>query len=399
MMSTLATALAAAAGEVPTYDVLDGALRLGRRRRRRAVAGSTIAAAAVVVLVVFALLPLVVGARPAPVVGTPTGPSLPDRLGTPPLFTGDVTDSPPPGPAGVVFAEQSVNRNQVITVGDEHDTYRVLDTAADPGRSALLSPDGARLAYYDDGQTVGVVDLRTGDVARYVNPVPGADDIKPEAWLPDGAGLIVLSVTYAKDPTTEGTAKHLGVLALDTRAYDEFAAATWPVGGAGFAVAVSPDGTRIAYQYSDFITVYDRTTRAKTTFTLPSRYDDLAGKAAWSTDGRSLALIEAQMQDPAAGRRWQVLLVDPATGVERYPPQRWELSGITLIRLTGWHAGHPVVIGYDARPPLRRCSAMPVTSPCRPKRSSGSASMNSPPRAPPPGWWPPGSPGWTWPTR
>jgi WD40 repeat protein len=228
-------------------------------------------------------------------------------------------------------------------LGASDDTYRIVGTDADPGRTALLSPDGDRIAFAA-GDRVRVADLRTGRTRTLDPPDAAVDDFRPAAWLPGGRGLVTLSITYADDPTKQGIVKRLSTVDLVTGASAQFAESTWSVAPSGFAVAVSPDGRRIAYQFSDFITVYDRTTGAKHRFTLPRNDFLLAGKGAWTPDGRSLAVAA---RDSEAGR-WRLWLLDSETGVEHDPANRPSLAGVALIRLLGWHAmtGRPVVAGY-----------------------------------------------------
>lgn len=103
---------------------------------------------------------------------------------------------------------------------------------------------------------------------------------------------------------------------------------------------MSPDGTRIAYQFSDFVTVFDRTTRATTRFTLASPYDVvLAGRSAWAPDG-SLTLLHKRHQ--SEGYTWELQLVDPTDGaLRRVIPVP---GSPTLIRLIGWSQGDTVVV-------------------------------------------------------
>jgi hypothetical protein len=108
-------------------------------------------------------------------------------------------------------------------------------------------------------------------------------------------------------------------------------------------VAVSPDGNRIAYQFDDFVTVFDRTTRAKTRFDLPSYYFVLAGRAAWAPDG-SLTLLHKKWK--SAGYAWELHLVDPADGTLRglIPVP----GSPTVVWLIGWSSdGDPVIVTYE----------------------------------------------------
>jgi hypothetical protein len=185
------------------------------------------------------------------------------------------------------------------------------------------------------------VDLVQGGTRTYDPSTQSVDLFAPAAWLPDGSGLIVLETTYADDPTTQGIARRLSILDLSTGSFDSFAEATWPIATPGFAVAVSPDGARIAYQYSNFVTVLDRATGEKTRIDLAS-YFVLAGRSAWAPDG-SLTLVHRDWQAP--GRRWELVLVDPETGEHRSTIA--SLRDQALMRLVGWSGTDPVVVSYD----------------------------------------------------
>ena len=339
-MSALKDALREAADQAPTYPVVEAAIARGRRRRRASALTGAVSVLAVIALGTGLVAPLV-GHHDAPVAEPPLAQvSLPERIGPPGWFVDDVGDAP--GPASLIFSAGS----GVISVGAAADSYHRVDApGTDAGRDALLSPDGSRIAIAD-GVVVRVVDLRTGGTRTYTSPEPAASSYRPAAWLPDGHGLIVLTWIPAQDPTTQGISKRLGVLDLTTGALDTFADGTYPIAVAGFAVAVSPDGGRIAYQYEDFVTVFDRPTRAKTRFTVESD-GILAGKGAWTPDGRSLAIMRRNVGD-WEGRRWELRLVDPVTGRERDELNRPGMSGLSLMRLVGWYGpvGRPVVIGY-----------------------------------------------------
>jgi WD40-like Beta Propeller Repeat len=343
----LRDALTTVADEVPRYEVVEAAIAAARRDRRRTAIGSILAAASVLALLLFALVPLAAPARPVPAGQLPPG--VPDRIGPAGIFPTDVTDAPL-GPAAVVFTEHRglLQGGRLVLVGAGDDTYRIVnDNQGEAGRTALLSPDGTRIATTGTANAITVVDLRTGTHQSITIPVTDVDEAAPTAWLPDGSGLIVRTTTYSHDPTTQGPLTRLGVLGLDGR-YQEFASATWPLGPDGWAVAVSPDGQRIAYQYSDFITVFDRRTLAKHSFSLAERfYSALAGRAAWSPDGRSLAIVQIVFDDLAA-KRWRIGLLDPQSGALQDGIPSWSLAGMTIIRLTAWHDGNPVVVGYDA---------------------------------------------------
>jgi len=350
MTTPLHIAIHATADEAPAYDVLEGAIVLGRRRRRRAAIGAAAAVLVIVSLVGGAAVGLVDAPRVTssggpddPAAVRPARPSLPDRIGSPALFNAGVIGSPP-GPASLIFREH----DNIVTVGAASDVYRMIDSSADPGRTALLSPDGTQVAYRGDHR-ITIVNLGTGKSRNYLPPAARADLVTPMLWLSDSSGLVVLSTTYAKDPTTEGRAEQLDVMFLPDGGSWQLAAATWPIGPAGFTVAVNPGSTRYAYQYANFITVSEPSSGAKVVLTMPDGRTALAGKGAWTPDGRSLAVIHRDLTDPSQ-RRWEIRLLDPATGTERDPSARYSMTGMSLIRLLGWDArtGNPIVVGYEA---------------------------------------------------
>jgi hypothetical protein len=344
-VTALRDALREAADHVPAYPVVDAAIARGRRRRRATAVASAASVVCVMAVLTSLVLPVLGRGTTSPAEPHPDVVSLPALIGPPGPFVGSVAERP--GPASVIFSAAG----NVVAVGATTDTYHQLFApTARPGRDALLSPDGDRIAY-EDRDAIAVVDLRSGATRRYPVEDRRANTYRPLAWLPDGRFLVVLTVVPAADPTTEGITKRLAILDLDRGTADVFAETTWPIALAGFAVAVSPDGRRIAYQYDEFVAVFDRTSRAKTNFRLspaPSRAV-LAGKGAWTPDGRSLAIL-CRDTDRWDDSRWELRLVDPATGIERDPANRPGASGLGLMRLLGWNArtGSPVVAGYHA---------------------------------------------------
>jgi len=335
----LSEALRDAADEVPSYDVLEGAIADGRRRRQRTVAASGLAVLAVLGMAAALTVPWLPGRDG---VAQPTGvPTIPERIGPPGPFARDASSSPP-GRASLIF---SGGRGDVVVVGATADTYRVIDTDAEPGWNALLSPTGDRVAY-SRGRDLYVVDLVRGGTRTFGPGQDSVDTFSPQAWLPDGGSLVVLATTYADDPTTQGVTKQLSTLDLQTGALDQFAEATWPIATPGFAVAVSPDGSRIAYQFSDFVTVYDRRTRDKTRLEPESAAFALAGRAAWAPDG-SLALLQKTWRSSgnSSELHLELGLVDPTTGAVRATVP--VAGNHSVIRLIGWSGGDPVVVGYE----------------------------------------------------
>lgn len=349
-MSPLTSALRAAADEVPTYDVVDAAVALGRRRRRRRALASVATGVAVLALVVVAAVPLL-GQRVAMSAGQPSvGPALPDRIGPPGMFAAGVGHSPP-GAASVIFTERSgifTDDARVVVVGAADDTYRTLDTTrAAYARTALLSPDGGRIAY-STGRNITVTDLRTGKSRRFPSPDSGSDGVVPAVWLRDGSGLVVLSTNNAVDPAS-GIGTGLWIMGSNGGYSGLATNGAWRISSYGYTVAVSPNSTRFAFQYSDVITIYDVMTRKTSVITMPDRQTVLAGRGAWTPDGRSLAVVHRDTGDQTA-RRWELRMLDPDTGLERDPGHRPSLAPASVIRLLGWddRTGDPVVAGIDA---------------------------------------------------
>ncbi len=331
----LAEVLREAADAVAAYDVLDAAIAEGRRRRRWSASVSALGVVAVLALVAAILLPASV--REEDAAEPPGVPSIPERIGPPALFTRDAAPNPP-GPASVIF---SGYRGKLVVVGATADRYRIVAEDAKAGWDALLSPAGDQVAY-SSGREIGVVDLEYGGTRAYAPEESTVDEFAPEVWLPDASSLVVLETTYADDPTTQGIRRRLSIMDLDSGALEPFAEATWPIATPGFAVAVSPDGSRIAYQFSDFVTILDRATGAKTRWDLESHDLVLAGRAAWAPDG-SLTLLHRVTA--SNGRAWEFRMVDPATGSER--AVRPAMRDQTVVRLIGWSGDDPVVVGYN----------------------------------------------------
>ncbi|MFV2019665.1 hypothetical protein [Micromonospora sp. LOL_023] len=172
-----------------------------------------------------------------------------------------------------------------------------------------------------------------------------SDVLLPEAWLPDGS-LILMAKSYAEDPMTEGIVHRLGVLNAENGLFEEFASATYVISSPGFAVAVSPDGTQVAYQYESRVTIYNRLAEAKTVFDLPPQ-SVLAGKGAWSPGGSRIVIASI---NPQRDREWSLTFLDPVTGLEAADSESLSLRGAALIRLIGWNSQtqKPIVVAYDA---------------------------------------------------
>jgi hypothetical protein len=353
-VTRLTDALHEVADPLPGYDVLEGAVVQGRRRKRWGAAASALGVLAVLGLVAAVVTPLT--GDDAGIAVASDRPSIPEHIGPPAPFTRDASDSPP-GPASLIFTD---SRGRLVAVGATQDSYRLIDVdrPARAGEDAALSPAGDKVAL-SRGFEVAVVDLVRGGTRTYGPSDAAVDSFDPLVWLPDGTGLVVKEYTQADDPTTQGNSQRLSVLDLATGTLDAFAEATWNLATPGFSVAVSPDGKRIAYQFYDFITVYHRSTGAKVRIDLtapPDTPDDgcgpnqavLAGRAAWAPEGSLTLVCETFESDRY---RWQLRLVDPASGALRgtrsLPAALAPAPGPGLVRLIGWSGGDPVVVVYS----------------------------------------------------
>jgi hypothetical protein len=349
----LREALRAEADSAPVYAVYDRAVLTARRRRH---GRWTAAAAAVAVMAVlaFTALPGIL-AHPTAVASADAQPSLPDRLAFPPAFWPGVRSSPP-GPASLIFGGQGFavdnpkrlldNEGDFAVVGATSDVYRVWRVTsyeAHAGEDVLLSPDGTRLAIPSGMNQPGpaVFDLRTGVMTRLA--AFGENDyVTPMAWSPDGRTLAVQVVR------PDGV-DSVGLVDVPAGAYQQMSEVDRSTAVRGFGIAWAPDGLRWAYQDKGEIVVADRNLKAQARFAVPGDAW-LAGKGAWTADGKSLVTVQVQDQ------QWALVERDPATGAIR--GQRWVVGGADLaaVRLIGWApGGEPVVVAFRAEP------TMPVT--------------------------------------
>ncbi|MBL7255580.1 WD40 repeat domain-containing protein [Paractinoplanes lichenicola] len=279
------------AATAKTYDAYAGSLRRARRGRRRT---------AVVWAVLVAALALAVPFTPR-LATTPAADSgaisLPDKLGLPAYGARGVSGL---GAASVVYSGYGPRFGPWF---DDHDTYGLVGARKEDYRKihtglvddeVLLAPDGATLAVPDR-----LIDLDTGAE----RPLPGF----PLAWSPDGRRLVTDDGTLRIVDVSTGAATDLATTAAQT-------SAAW-----------SPDGTRLAYAYQGRLTVIGPDTKS---FELG--FDGvLAGKGAWTPDGRAVAVAEQEDRAP----RW----FDPATGREVDGPDLPAVDGTVYRRwFVGW---------------------------------------------------------------
>lgn len=270
-------------------------------------------------------------------------------------LTGSVSASPP-GPAVALFQHgygvEFLDYPQAVVLGAGGEAYRRVDVAEDraggetQGDPApmLLSPDGGYVAVGDhdtDDPDVVIVDLTTGKTSSH--PLPQGRSVISTAWSNDGQSLAILVSSRPTNPFSGGRiAGDLVLLDLTTDRTEVL------VEGAATAAAFSPDGTEVAVERSD----EGDTTLSVVDLEAGSRRDLpadglLAGAAAWSPDGRLLAITTvkpsgaiADVDDP--GIPSGLSFVDPSGGGGTTPaPLSLDVFGPG--RVLGWSGPDEVV--------------------------------------------------------
>lgn len=224
--------------------------------------------------------------------------SVPRELAGYSYLTGSVSASPP-GPVVALFQHgygvEFLDYPQAVVLGAGGDTYRRVDVAegraggetqGDPA-PMLLSPDGTRVAVGDhdtDDPDVVVVDLTTGETTTH--PLPQGRSVISAAWSNDGRSLAILLSPEPTNPYSGGRITgDVGILDLTTDRTEVLKE------GTATAAAFSPDGTELALERSDdgdtTLSVIDLASGSRRELPADGL---LAGAAAWSPDGRLLAI-------------------------------------------------------------------------------------------------------------
>ncbi|MEV0901193.1 hypothetical protein [Actinoplanes sp. NPDC049802] len=270
--------------------------------------------------------------------------SLPERIGAPSPWTSDGLEAPI-GAASVLytsntwFSDDSDHLSGLV--GREDDTYRVTDMYGTAGMSSVISPDGTRLATEE-----GVTDLATGKTIPF-RVRHDTDDVRvdAQAWSPDGNSVALL-FGWWNNPDGPGKGVRLRIFDVRSGATREIAVLSPLAALAGWTVAFSPDGSRLAFQVEDRIRVLTLAGGASVDLPLPDGAR-IAGKGAWTRDGRSLLVVSGEECDcDGYPRRWTVRTISAADGTVTGPS--WTRDGVYALRVLGWWRDQPATAEYTA---------------------------------------------------
>ncbi len=380
MTEPITRTLTTLADAAPDIAFTEDFWRAGRRQRRRARVRAAVATVAA--LVAFAgaagqFGPDTLAVRVPAGAGQET--HLPGAVGEPWPWQAPVSQWPG-GPAVMVFGHLSwldaAAGSNPIAILHASGAYRMWErkqsgrsaTELTPvlGRDVLLSPDGRRLVRgaVSWDELMVVVDMTTGVETAVPEPASsraassGGDVDRraeaPVAWSADGRRLLTELTEVVLDGSGNGT---------DTQFYRVHDLVTGEVRqmGEGWRGqfwrfgAFSPDGQSIVVpnatgelQSFDVATGRVRWTRASGL---------LAGPAAWTPDGKSIAVLVgtgcredcASEQEGIADERvtWRLEFIDAATGEPRRGDPRSRALAFHPHHLLGWRPGGQPVFDAD----------------------------------------------------
>ncbi|WP_430791405.1 TolB family protein [Actinoplanes sp. G11-F43] len=268
--------------------------------------------------------------------------SVPARVGAPEPWTADALESPI-GSASVLYTSNTWFPDEsgwlAGLVGRSDDSYRVAELYGPAGMGTVLSPDGTRLAAEE-----GIADLATGRVTAYQGVTDEDHEAGAQAWSPDGRSVAVLVGEWTSHG---GPAPDVRLLLADagTGETREIARLRTVAALPGWTVAFSPDGSRLAFQNGAGVRVITLADGTGVDVPLPDGAR-LAGKGAWSRDGRNLLVVSGARCDCGEHPvRWTVteIAVDGGAPTGR----SWSRDGVYALRVLGWWpSGGPVAVEY-----------------------------------------------------
>ena len=335
--------LRALAEHAPTTSMPAGLFDRARRRRWWRLA-ATGAAVLLVLLGGYALT--LADLRPLPPAAGPGG--IPQALADPPVWTDQVSDSPP-GAAAVVFRGPAVPDRQpfigssspTAVVGLTSDVYRVVY----PSQASLaLSPDGRTLLlpHLNDTNEMRTRDWRTDAL----DLVTGrrrtfATGVVPLGWSADGKHALLMQWNRWNEP--DGLVGGINDMTVRVVAWPS-GQTEWSVyvprpdaveGETNYPVALSPDGAALAVSTSHELRVYGRNGALRWKRPLAGQ-DVLAGLAAWRDDGLIAVVRRGALSSWAATGDASLTFVDAATGDERPGPGLPVARSVFSLKVVAW---------------------------------------------------------------